>query len=277
MTQGTRYALHCHQFGPEYGPPLLLLHGLGGGLVTWEPLVQTLDTNRRTIVPDLLGFGRSPHPRIKYSVEDHLEGLEALLDDLHLVGTRAHLVGFSLGAILALELAARRPETFGGVTLVGLPYFDDAQQARAHIARFGLLGRLGLALGEQRGASVLGEIIRLMRPLLLSTLPHLSGRLPANAVREALRHDFVAFSRSLRNVLVTHRPDEAIAGLSQRKVLVVHGERDRAAPINNVRQLVSGLPRWELMVVPDVGHNVPVQNPELLVDLLDSTRQSQGR
>ena len=268
MTQDSRYLLHCHRFGPVDGPPLLLLNGLGGGLATWTKVAETLAYHRRVLAPDLLGFGRSPRPRVQYTLEDHLQSLDALLESAGLGGTPVHLVGHSMGAILAVELAARHPGAFRGVTLVGLPYFPSAQQARAHVAQFGLLGRL--TLGQYWGANALCVAMGWLRPMLLRTLPYLPGKLPTAVVREALRQDFAAFSRSLQNVVVSHRLDGAIDRLSQRRVLLIHGSKDRAAPISNVRQLVQGVPRWELVEAPDLAHNVPLQDPGLVAKLVDS-------
>ena len=97
--------------------------------------------------------------------------------------------------------------------------------------------------------------------MLLRTLPYLPGKLPTAVVREAIRQDFAAFSRSLQNIVVSHRLDGAIDRLSQRRVLLIHGSKDRAAPISNVRQLVQGMPRWELVEAPDLAHNVPSKIP----------------
>ena len=69
-------SLYAEEYGHR-GTPLLLLHGLGGGVSTWQEVANLLASDHHVVVPDLLGFGR--------------------------------IAGHSVGAILAAEFAARPP------------------------------------------------------------------------------------------------------------------------------------------------------------------------
>lgn len=76
---------------------------------------QHLSTRFQTIAPDLRGYGRS-RTSATFVMTDHLSDLEALFDRLHL--SRCLVLGWSLGGILALELALRLPERISGLILV---------------------------------------------------------------------------------------------------------------------------------------------------------------
>src|SRR5687767_8665341 len=88
------------------GEPLLLLHGIGGELCIWEPVLEALARRADVIAVDLPGFGRSPAlPEGVVPTPGALAAAIArLLDELAI--DSAHLVGNSLGGWVALELAA---------------------------------------------------------------------------------------------------------------------------------------------------------------------------
>jgi pimeloyl-ACP methyl ester carboxylesterase len=88
------------------GEPLLLIHGLGTGSDDWAVLAPRLARTYRVLSVDLPGHGRSPALSEKPSVPALADVLEHDLDALGL--DRVHVLGNSLGARLALELAARR-------------------------------------------------------------------------------------------------------------------------------------------------------------------------
>jgi pimeloyl-ACP methyl ester carboxylesterase len=88
------------------GPPLVLIHGLGGSLVVWEPVMDLLAAKRDVIAVDLPGFGESdPLPEgTRHSPAEMGRAVTAFLSSLSV--ERPHLAGNSLGAWTALEMAA---------------------------------------------------------------------------------------------------------------------------------------------------------------------------
>ncbi|MGH2979523.1 MAG: alpha/beta fold hydrolase [Solirubrobacterales bacterium] len=99
------------------GPPVLMLHGLGGTKASFLPSIAALAPSFRTIAVDLLGFGDSDKPLgASYGPEFHARAVEQLLDALEL--ERAHFVGHSMGGRVALELGLAHAERTGGLVLM---------------------------------------------------------------------------------------------------------------------------------------------------------------
>src|SRR5436190_5299087 len=118
--RGTR--IHSRRVGR--GEPVLLIHGLGSSGEDWELQVRALARRFQVIVPALRGSGRSGKPRGPYQIADFALDNWALLRRLGI--ERAHLVGFSLGGAVALEMALRRPEAAARLVLINaLPHYSD--------------------------------------------------------------------------------------------------------------------------------------------------------
>lgn len=95
-----------HNVRAGEGPPLVLIHGLGGSHVVWEPVMDLLARERDVIAVDLPGFGDSdPLPDgTRHSPPEMGKAVSAHLESLGI--ERPHLAGNSLGAWTALEMAA---------------------------------------------------------------------------------------------------------------------------------------------------------------------------
>lgn len=106
-------ALHVHTAGSGF--PILCLHGHPGSGASLSVFSQHLSQRFQTFAPDLRGYGRS-QTNADFAIADHLVDLEALLDRYQL--GRCLVLGWSLGGILALELALRLPKRVSGLILV---------------------------------------------------------------------------------------------------------------------------------------------------------------
>ena len=112
-----RVRLHCLEWGDPAAAPVLLVHGNGGHAHWWDPLVPHLAPGRRLIAPDLRGHGESDWPaQPAYGIADCAADLAALLDVLAL--PRVAVVAHSMGARIAVWLAAHRPEHVRGLALL---------------------------------------------------------------------------------------------------------------------------------------------------------------
>ena len=90
------------------GEPLLLIHGVGMNATIWEPQIDLLKNRYDVIAIDMLGHGESPLPPEDAGLANYADQAIALLDHLGLAS--ASVVGHSMGALVALEIALRAPE-----------------------------------------------------------------------------------------------------------------------------------------------------------------------
>jgi lipase len=103
---GAVSGLHAHTFGPEDGPPLLLLHGVTASGLRYRRFAEEELPGVRVIAPDLRGHGDSTWDP-PWNVERHVADLLALMDDLGL--DRVPLAGHSFGGLVAMTLAGADP------------------------------------------------------------------------------------------------------------------------------------------------------------------------
>jgi pimeloyl-ACP methyl ester carboxylesterase len=270
MTRPTRkvrpaYPLFVRHAG-NTGPTFVLLHGLGASGRSWRLVAERLMPDARIICPDLLGFGRSPWPAVAYSVADHPDALDAMLDGL---GQAAPVVlaGHSAGAMLALEWAAARPERFARVLLVSLPTYRSAEEARACIARLSPLA--WATVSKPSWGEVLCGVMCAWRPFWRAVVPLLTPGVPADIARDYVLHNWTSYSGTLQNVLVEHRAAPAAATLAATglPVAFLHGGRDTVVPLDAVRELAEAHD-WPLRVVASAEHHLPAERPNACASML---------
>jgi 3-oxoadipate enol-lactonase len=100
----------------ESGVPVLLLHGLGGSHASWGSIPRLLARSRRVVCPDLRGCGESELGDAPYSLALLARDCIAVLDALAV--NRCHVIGHSLGGVVAQELLTGAPGRFASAVLV---------------------------------------------------------------------------------------------------------------------------------------------------------------
>lgn len=229
-----RVWVHYEEFDAEdERTPVVLLHGSPGGFQDFSGLAPGLD-GRRTIVPDLPGFGRSRASLPDYSIRAHARYVRALLDRLEI--ERAHLVGFSMGGGVALELAGADPERVASITM---------------------LSAIGVVEYEMFGIHELNHAVHGFQlaglHLLRWGLPHF-GRFDANPLN-------IAYARNFYDT--DQRPLRGMLGEYEEPFLVVHGEADFLVPAAAAREHERIVPQSK-SVWFDEGHFLLLQHAELL-------------
>ncbi|KAA1039338.1 alpha/beta hydrolase [Macrococcus equipercicus] len=99
-----------------HGEPLILIHGINGNLEMFYHNVEELSKHYQVITYDLRGHGRSDRP-LNYTMDNHIDDCFRLMQHLKL--KRANILGFSLGAYIALGFAIQYPEYVNKLILVG--------------------------------------------------------------------------------------------------------------------------------------------------------------
>ncbi len=102
---------------------IVMLHGIGNSAAGWEILRDKMPLDARIIAIDLLGFGNSPKPtNVSYNLRLQARSIAATLLRMRIT-TRVIIVGHSMGALIATELAKRYPIFIGGLVLCGPPIY----------------------------------------------------------------------------------------------------------------------------------------------------------
>ena len=108
------------------GPVVVLLHSMAASWWSWSRSIPFIEQHFSVCAPDLLGHGKSEARRSVVSVEHHASSLEMLCRRLGLT-QGFFLAGAALGALVAMELAVRKPKLVRGLLLFGTPAFPSAQ------------------------------------------------------------------------------------------------------------------------------------------------------
>lgn len=221
---------------PAAGRPLILVHGLLLSQEMHRPLAKALAARgNRVITVDLLGHGRSDRPRDmwRYSMGLFAEQLLGLMDHLQL--EQAAVMGTSLGANTALELAARAPERLRGM-VIEMPVLDNALPASA-------LTFTPILLALTFGEPVMRAIARGARAVPRRLLPHYGNVLldtirqepgPGGALLQGLFFGRVAPPRGERRTFTM-------------PTLVLGHRRDPVHPFSDAGMLVEELPNGRLL------------------------------
>ena len=212
--------------------PVLLIHGSPGSGSSFRGLGPRFGTHRRALAPDLPGFGASTARVPDYSIRAHAAMALQLLDSLRV--RQAHVVGFSLGGGVALEMQRARPDRLASITLLSATGVQEHE----------LLGdyHLNRALhGLQLFAFwVAGELV-----------PHFGWADGAFLNRAYARNFYDTDQRPLRTILREY------AG----PMLVVHGRRDPLVPVAAAMEHHRIVPQSELALL-DGDHFLTFARPE---------------
>ncbi len=257
----------------------LYVHGLGGASTNWTDLAALLAVRFEGWALDLPGFGESAPPsRGGYSIRRHVHAVVELLEWVagrpgpgH--GRPVHLLGNSLGGLVSLWVAARRPDLVATLTLIS-PAMPVYRVPAAFDRAITLVLLPGVpALAEKRLAGVSAE--QRVRGLVRMCFGD-PGNVPAARLQEAIeemrRRDEQswagqALTRSLRGLMTSYlRFGRANAWRMARSVrapaLVVWGDRDRLVDPRLAPRLAAALPDARLQVQPGIGHLAMLEAPE---------------
>jgi pimeloyl-ACP methyl ester carboxylesterase len=226
------------------GDPVVLIHGRSRTLENnWPWMADSLAKTYRVIAFDQRGHGKStkPESRGEYGIA-LARDVVALLDHLGL--QRAHLVGFSLGAVVAANVTVHFGSRVRTVSLLAGPFYPDSITA----AREGELFVADMQSGlEHRG------LLR-ARGLSDSVVEARNSRLMAATTRPA----WIAVTRSLADLTITR---DRASTMTVPAVIVV-GTADEVLEHN--RRMAAWWPGARLVVLPGVNHGGLERNPEVL-------------
>lgn len=265
------------------GTPLLLLMGLGGQLTHWPAdLVQSLaDAGHRVIRMDNRDAGLSTHlreqgtptipwvalqarlglrPRVPYRLADMAGDALGVLDALGVA--RAHIVGISMGAMIAQRLVLAAPGR-----VLSLSSIMGSSGARGLLKPRPEVMRVGMGRTRARDdAALQAYYVRFLKAISSQALPPTDAQLQAVFDATAARHR-PSTAATLRQLAAILADTGRAAQLAQIRcpTLVLHGADDLLVPLAGGQDTARRIPGARLEVVPDMAHDLaPAPHPEIL-------------
>jgi pimeloyl-ACP methyl ester carboxylesterase len=272
--------VHYLDFGGT-GPPLLMVHGLGGSSLNWMAVGPEIANSYHAIALDLAGFGQTPLFQRSAAVGGNRELVHAFIEKV--IGEPVMIMGNSMGGHIAVLEAALHPTWVTAMILVD-PAIPGVHVTRPEPAKLGVMAALTIpGLAEillDRRVRVLGS-----EGLVLETLGFVcadSSRVPAEVVEAHVRlmrereklgrqsgRAFLQASRSIGLRMADPRFWAQVAKV-QASTLVIHGSLDDLIPVAAAKELVRRRPDWTLEVLEGVGHVPMMETPDLFMRALNT-------
>jgi pimeloyl-ACP methyl ester carboxylesterase len=260
-------------FGGDGGPPLLMVHGLGGNALNWMSVGPLLAGTHHALAVDLAGFGRTPLFKRSATVGANAGLVHAFIEQV--IGRPVVLMGNSMGGHISILEAADHPSSVNAMILVD-PAIPRVLLRRPEPAMLGAMAALSIpGLGE----NLLDRRVRELGP------EKLVGQALALVCADASRVDpdvvdahvrltrersnlgrqnaraFLQASRSIGLRMADPRFWIRVARVKA-PTLLIHGELDWIIPVAAARELARRRPDWTLEVFDGIGHVPMMENPE---------------
>lgn len=240
------------------GPPVLMVHGLGGSWRNWLENIPYLARRHRVIALDLPGFGTSPLPEEQITIGSYGDFLVEYADALDLSPETA-LVGHSMGGFISTEAAIARPERFSSLVLVaaaGITY-ASITTSQKDLAKVIVKAMMPIAAGSlERGftrsrlrsaqfAGVFAHPTRISREMLWELGSYAMGA--PGGVQAA----YALAGYDTRDRL----PEIRIP------TLLIWGNRDLLVPVPAAFAYRRKIQDAELSLLDDTGHMIQMERP----------------
>jgi pimeloyl-ACP methyl ester carboxylesterase len=252
--------------GGAAGPPLVLVHGLGGAASNWVELAPLLAPRFRLLVPELAGHGRSdPLSGAAPTLDAFAAQVAALLEVEAM--TPAVVVGHSFGGTLALRLAVSRPELVRALVLAAPAGITSSTRRAAHAIALMVTVRPGRFVSPLRGLLGAHEVLRY--PALWGWQVSDPAALTARAVDGFLEPP--GLHRDIRTagrVLVAHDPRQELERV-RCPTLLLWGARDLLVPVADGYEFARRL-RAPIRVIADCAHLLIAERPRACADAISA-------
>jgi 3-oxoadipate enol-lactonase len=247
------------------GDPLVLIMGLATDSQAWILQVPEFAKHYRTVIFDNRGVGRTSKPGGEYTIAQMADDTAGLMDALGIA--RAHVLGVSMGGMIAQELALKHPERVRGLVLACTFAEPDAgveETRRLSIAQFGgSIGPDGTLKIDPAQLDPMMFFQHLM-PMVFNA-DYLQRELPTliQLFGGALQWGFnVDAILSQVQATMTHRCTERLENIKS-PTLVLTGDADLLVPPRNSKILAEKIPKAKLIVVSGGSHGFNFETPDV--------------
>jgi len=245
--------IHYKDTGPKDAPVVLMLHGFGSSLQTWDYWAAKLETQYRVIRPDLPGFGLSgPRADRDYSEEADVVVLRQFLDALGI--KQLAVIGHSMGGKMAWTLAAAEPERVTKLVLMAPDgYPDDKDIGSRSYAMPAAMGVIQYFLPKYFVRKSIEPAFANSQTLTDALIDRYDDMLKAPGVRGAI------LDRAQQTIYT-----DPVPRLKSIKAptLLLWGEQDQMIPSGNAQRYASQLVNVKTVLIPLLGHVLQEEQPE---------------
>jgi pimeloyl-ACP methyl ester carboxylesterase len=233
------------------GYPVVLLHPLGTSVWTWESIIDSVAQNYTCYAFDMMGHGDSDKPSRHFSLPDYAKALDHACQILNI--HRAHVVGNSVGAVLATETAASFPERIDKLVLVGCPVWSPFTATERLAATLDQYEENGMP--KPRTLQGLKEATTFAEPK--------QEWLDAN---NKSRNQAGLWVRNLMESLSYYDIMARLPRIEAASTMVLYGEVDRL--VDGADLLQNNIPNASKVILPGIGHIPQVEDPEAFLGAL---------
>ncbi len=250
----------------DQGPPVILVHGLGGSVENWVYNIEPLAQRHRVYALDLKGFGRTDKTPLLREMEELMQFVIDFMEVQEI--PKASLVGNSLGGGIVLSIAIRSPEKVDKLVLV-----DNAGMGRDVIIDFKLVS-----------IPVLGELLSRVSRKSVADLWRKIVFDPSLVTDELIEETFkLATLPGAHKALLTtlragigirgqraHLTRQILDGLSGIKAstLIFWGQQDRIIPVSHAHIATAKIPGARLQIYDRCGHMPQLERPDEFNELV---------
>ena len=253
--------LHVRDSGPKTSPAIILLHGFGSSLQTWDAWASVLQKDYRVVRFDLPGSGLSePDPTGDYTDARTLALIGALMDRLQI--DQARVIGNSIGGRIAWKFAAEYPQRVRKLVLISPDGFASA----------------GFGYGDKHTVPASIKLMRyfLPRTLVRQSIASAYGN-PSALTEETLdRYYDLMRAPGVRQAMIERMeqtflldPEPLLRKISA-PTLLVWGEKDALIPFGNADDYLRAIRDARLVSFPELGHVPQEEAPALSVQPVQS-------